>query len=104
MVSIALERLIIAAAVGFLLLFSLSAQGTTVTFQQGIDGYSSTDDVQLRLGSPNTNYGNLPYMYIYPSNTIQSLIRFDDIFGTGAGQIGYGDTIISASLGLAASS
>ena len=77
---------------------------TTVTFQEGVDGYASTEDTALEEDTPTTSYGSQTTLEVDLSNSgggqEQSLIRFDNLFGSGDGQIPVGATIISASLTL----
>ena len=77
---------------------------TTVTFQEGVDGYASTEDTHLEEDTPTTSYGAQTTLEVDLSNSgggqEQLLIRFDNLFGSGAGQIPDGATIISASLTL----
>src|SRR3989344_4899287 len=91
----------------------------TLTFQQGLNGYTGTQDTIVRSNetasgtgqsgngdSRNSNFGSLVSLSIDGddgspgSKPNQGLIRFDNLFGTGAGQIGAGDTILSATLTL----
>jgi hypothetical protein len=73
-----------------------------VTFQQGVNNYTSALDTVLKQGSPSTAFGTT--ISIGPdgdaSKEIQTLIAFDSLFGSGAGQIPLGATITSASLTL----
>jgi hypothetical protein len=77
---------------------------STATFQQGVDSYSSAVDTYITENTPDTAHGaeaefewdgDDPYGSGYDNFGI---IRFDDIFGTGAGQIPPGATIQSATL------
>ena len=82
-------------------------QVTTITFQEGVNGYSGTHDTFLQEDLPDTNNG--------PGDTWEwdsedgstgggqtvGLLRFDGIFGAGPGQIPVGSTITSAALTLA---
>lgn len=76
-------------------------QKTTVTFQEGLNGYTGQfqkligDDGTSRLGSANATYGvdgGLP--------DVNDLMRFDNIIGTGAGQIPLGAKVLKAELTL----
>ncbi len=80
--------------------WALALTTTTVSFQNGVDGYSGTYDRYIAQipdqgvdGSVLNNVGLI-------GNTQQGLFRFDDIFGNGPGQIPYGARIIDASLQL----
>ena len=73
----------------------------TVTFEEGTGGYSGTHDTYLNQASPNTNFGGSTILVVDDasgSNEQQILIKFDNIFGNGPGQIPYGSTITSATL------
>jgi len=74
-----------------------------VTFQQGVNGYVGNEDTYVYDVSPNTSFGNdsrinVDYDPDPGDDTAHGLIRFENIFGAGAGQIAYGSTIVSASL------
>jgi hypothetical protein len=75
---------------------------TTVTFQQGVAGYTGTVDTYVSAGAPDTSNatvtplvvdGNVP-----PEEERQILLRFDAVFGTGQGQVPPGARIVSATL------
>lgn len=68
------------------------------TFQEGVNGYTSTVDTYINEGSPAAGHGNSPSMILDNNPYHQVLIRFDDIFGSGPNQIPPGSTINSASL------
>ncbi len=70
---------------------------TTASFQEGVNGYSGTQDTYLDDGNTTTNYGNDIELSV-DGNAAHTLIRFDNLFGAGPGQIPLGSTIISASL------
>ncbi|MDO8955221.1 MAG: cadherin-like domain-containing protein [Gammaproteobacteria bacterium] len=70
----------------------------TSTFQEGVGGYTGTQDTVIKASSPDTNAGGNSTIPFTASSTEQGLIRFDNLFGSGAGQIPYGSTITSASL------
>jgi hypothetical protein len=77
---------------------------TVTTFQQGDgNGYSSTVDTFVDAGEPTTDKSNDVDVSVDLDDgagdaTTQGLIRFENIFGNGAGQIPAGSTINSASL------
>ena len=77
---------------------------TTVTFQQGVNGYSGTVDTYIMEYYPGTAYGtesSLGWDNNDPHGSGDDtfgLIRFDDIFGTDAGQIPPDAIIQSATL------
>ena len=74
------------------------AMADTLTFQQGVNGYTGTVDTYIdsALGSQATANP----IVIDGSPVEQALIRFDEIFGSGANQIPVGATITSATLTL----
>ena len=78
---------------------------TTLIFQQGVDGYSGTQDTYIFQEFPDQSYGDSDLVEWdgwestspLGLGTIIGLIRFEDIFGTGPGQIPVpGDKITSA--------
>ena len=76
----------------------------TLTFQEGVDGYSGTVDTYLSEAEPALSHGT-EESFLWdaddPSGSGQylySLVRFDNIFGTDAGQIPIGSVIQSATL------
>ena len=77
---------------------------TTVSFQEGVDGYTSTQDTHIEEDVPTTSFGSNTDVEVDLQNSglgeEQALIRFDNLFGSGAGQIPLGATIISATLTL----
>lgn len=86
------------------------AQTVTLTFQDGVNGYLWTFDTVLRsvnAAARGTNYANLDTLRIDINDANggnnqpnHGLIRFDNLFGSGPGQIKLGDTIESATLRL----
>jgi hypothetical protein len=79
--------------------------GITLQFRQGLDGYSGTADTQLDRDFASMNFGNSSRL-IVDGNDVSgngrndTLIRFDDVFGAGPGQITPGSVILSATLTL----
>jgi PEP-CTERM motif len=83
-----------------------------MTFQQGVGGYTGYHDSQLSNGNPNTvmtdfSPGNPGQIRVDPGDAaafdagyVYGLMRFDNIFGTGPGQIPPGSNINSATLRL----
>ncbi len=71
-----------------------------VTFRQGAGGYLGTVDTQLSQAAPTQSYGSTAVLGVDKGTDVQVLLRFDDIFGSLAGQIPAGATIVSATLGL----
>lgn len=68
---------------------TLTSLGGIIAFQQGVNGYTGTLDTYLDRPNADTSQGNAST--VNPRNKWpekqQGLIRFDGIFGTGAGQI-----------------
>ncbi|MEL4178043.1 DNRLRE domain-containing protein [Roseateles sp. PN1] len=104
---------LIAAAALLAPALQASAAGTsTLSFQQGLNGYAGTQDAHIRSNetsggdSRNTNYGALASLSIDGDDGSpgakpnQGLIRFEHLFGSAAGQIKASDTIVSATLKL----
>jgi acid phosphatase len=79
---------------------------TTVTFRQGLNGYASARDTMLWEDAAATNNATMQDLTAdYDTNTAlagsqegQVLIRFDNVFGSAAGQIPSGVVIQSAKL------
>ena len=84
-------------------LTSPSATATTKTFQQGANSYTATVDGGIEKSVPTTSYASVTTMEIEQTATDESglLIRFDQLVGTGTGQIPPGATITSATLRVA---
>ncbi|KKM80005.1 hypothetical protein LCGC14_1344210, partial [marine sediment metagenome] len=89
---------LLAILIAGLILFPCAAQADTVTYQKG-DGKgttSETDDSTMRSGYSNMG-SNLDLM-IDSSSHYHTVIKFPNIFGSGANQIPLGSTINSATL------
>jgi hypothetical protein len=69
----------------------------TVTFQNGVDGYTSARDTWIDAGGPNMSRENDSPLRIRNGDR-WALLAFADIFGTGATQIPPSATIQSARL------
>jgi hypothetical protein len=79
----------------------VQAETQVNTFQQGVAGYSGQFDTNLRGEEPDTAGGSLLELSIDASDggfESQVLLRFDGVFGNGAGQIGDDRVITAASL------
>ena len=74
--------------------------GGSRLFQNGVDGYVGTADTQLLAGLPATSNGSAVLLGADTSPQEQSLLQFEDIFGSGSGQIPLGSMINSATLNL----
>lgn len=71
----------------------------TLTFQQGLNGYSGAVDTYLSEGAPTTAYGTAPVLYMDVTTPddpppapptldgFMALLRFDQLFGLGSNQI-----------------
>lgn len=71
------------------------------SFQDGVGSYAGTEDTVLYSISPNSNFGS--ETSISPdqqdaNGVRQGLLRFNDIIGSGTGQVPQGSTINSATL------
>ncbi len=80
-------------------------QGTLAltSFQEGGSGYSGTQDTFLQEDLPDDTNGSGTSVQVNLdaiSGQTQALIRFDDLFGSGSGQIAPGATIYNAELTL----
>ena len=77
---------------------------STVTFKNGVSGYTGTVDTHIMQSEATTDHGALESVEWDtddPQGTGQykyALLRFDNVFGSGAGQIPLGATIQSATL------
>jgi hypothetical protein len=82
-----------------LFLFNSAANAAVDTFQEGVSGYSGTQDTFLEQNTPDTSHDeSLIKVENDPPQVQHGLIRFDNIFGGGAGQIPLGSIINSATL------
>ncbi|MGA1132046.1 MAG: NF038122 family metalloprotease [Prochlorotrichaceae cyanobacterium] len=84
---------------------SVSNSSTTLSFQQGVNGYAGTIDTFIAGTSSwaTESYGSATTINVdgdEKSAPIQGLIRFENIFGTQTGQIATNATITSAVLQL----
>ena len=77
----------------------------TVTFRNGLNSYAGTVDTHIMQGEPAASHGTLTDvgwdLEDVDGNAVTQkfgLIRFDNIFGSGANQIPSGSTIQSATL------
>ena len=73
----------------------------TLTFQHGVDGYTGTVDTFVLGDDADISFDDATELELdanSSSDTSHGLIRFDDIFGSQAGQITSADTINSAIL------
>ncbi|AOF81571.1 PEP-CTERM -sorting domain protein [Methyloversatilis sp. RAC08] len=88
-----------------------TASADTLVFQQGLNGYTGTQDTAISsnetgggVDSRDTNFGAEEYISVDGDDGSpgakpnHGLIRFDNLFGNAAGQIRTSDTIVSATL------
>jgi hypothetical protein len=88
-------------AVTALLHFTTSAHAATATFQQGVNGYTGTADTYGNATTPTTRFPNNAIVLVDGLSPVaHGLIRFDNIFGAGPGQVPLNATISSATLTL----
>jgi hypothetical protein len=71
---------------------------STLTFQQGVDGYSGAVDTFVASATPAADNSAAPTITVDGSPLQHVLIRFNGIVGNGAGQIPPNATILSATL------
>src|SRR5215203_1518040 len=79
------------------------ATPATLTFQEGAAGYAATQDTEIASAVPDTNLGTAATISVdladgTPSGPAHGLLRFDNLFGSGLGQIPLGSSITSATL------
>lgn len=79
---------------------------STLLFQHGLNGYAGAVDTMVRSAGAAEAYGSLDYISVDGDDGSpglqpnHGLLRFDDLFGNGAGQIQAGQVITSATLTL----
>ncbi|MEM8808560.1 MAG: DNRLRE domain-containing protein, partial [Cyanobacteria bacterium P01_G01_bin.38] len=81
----------------------VAATPKTITFQQGVNGYSGTVDTWLHGYDPDATFGGDSQLSVdgdWWGQETHVLLRFEALFGSQAGQIGLDDTIDSAVLEL----
>ena len=91
------------AVSGALVFFTPPAHAVVVTFQQGVNGYIDASDTSLVKATPTTDYSSSNQVQLGlpgTSNESHALLSFNNIFGNGPGQVPYGATINSASIGV----
>ncbi|WP_254512720.1 DNRLRE domain-containing protein [Anatilimnocola floriformis] len=82
----------------------LPAGVSSTSFRQGANGYNGAQDLSLQQANadvPSSTDFTLGVDYPAPANAWQTLLRFDDLVGTNAGQIPPGSYVHAASLVLA---
>jgi hypothetical protein len=74
-------------------------QAATTSFRQGVNGYTGSADTHISMAGPTTRFPNNVVVLVDNDNPVaHGLIRFDNIFGGGPGQVPLNATITSASL------
>lgn len=78
------------------------SDGSVITFRNGENGYEGVVDTTINDGLPDTPLGNGPTLFTdgngFGAGISYALLKFDDIIGTGAGQIAPNTAITSAEL------
>ncbi|WP_145084747.1 DNRLRE domain-containing protein [Aureliella helgolandensis] len=83
----------------------LPAGMQSASFRDGVDGYESTVDTELRDAEADTDKSAVETLFVdAPSPDTQTLLRFDDIIGNAIGRIPAGSTIVTAVLTLGSTS
>jgi diacylglycerol kinase family enzyme len=75
----------------------------TAVFQQGVNGYAGTLDTYVRGSAATSEFSTSPSITVDAENSgkpVHGLLRFDNLFGSGPGQIPAGSQISSAQLEL----
>lgn len=74
----------------------------TVTFQEGVNGYTGTEDSYFDEDSPDDEKGTDDHIHSQTEGgrDEHGYLKFDDIFGSGANQVPLGSTITGATLTL----
>lgn len=78
--------------------FTTDPAVTTATFRQNVGGYTAATDTWIQQAAPDTAHGADVKITVDGSPLSQGLIKFDNIFGNGPGQVPTGATILSAKL------
>lgn len=76
-----------------------------IAFQQGLDGYAGTVDTEIRGGASVADSEYSAATILNPDGSdeggeVHSLLRFDNMFGTGPGQVPPGKAILAVTLTL----
>jgi len=72
-----------------------------LSFQNGVNGYTGTVDTEIRFSNPAGDLSGAVSINVDGvdgGGAVHALIRFDDIFGGGAGQVAWDVTILDATL------
>ena len=86
--------------VGLIFFVMSHAQAAVETYREGVSSYNGTQDTFLEENTPDTTRGTESLVKVEndPPQVQHALIRFDNIFGSGTGQIPLGSIINSATL------
>jgi hypothetical protein len=98
-----LKRVIAALSLALCLGYAREAWSDTISFQEGIGGYTGTQDTEIDQGDPTLSFGSATSVRVdllFNGGDVQGLLRFDGLFGALPGQIPLGSTINSAVLTL----
>lgn len=74
-----------------------------IAFQQGLNGYTGAVDTEIRGGSPDADRSTQTEFTVDSSDgggEVHDLLRFENLFGTGANQIPPGKAILAVTLTL----
>jgi hypothetical protein len=76
---------------------------STLVFQEGVNGYAGTSDTQVSSATPGTTVGSAAVISVdaldgTPGGPTAGLVRFDGLFGAGAGQIAANSDVLHARL------
>ncbi|MHC4675061.1 MAG: hypothetical protein ACYTF1_23055 [Planctomycetota bacterium] len=96
-------RFIIVPFTSMMLVMCLAGEAwsDTAVFQQGLSGYNGTVDTFLKQATPASSFGSSSIVEWDGEDAGGQnfgLLRFDNIFGSGPGQIPAGSIIIDATL------
>src|SRR4051812_7561405 len=78
--------------------FQGDPQVTSLSFQQGSNGYAQAHDTWIESASPANAHDAGTQLVSDGSPQSQGLIRFDGIFGTGPARVPTGAVVLSAKL------
>ncbi|MBV1878487.1 MAG: DNRLRE domain-containing protein [Pseudomonadales bacterium] len=91
-------------AIFLMMLFSSAANAVVISFQEGANGYAGNDATYIyATGNANTNFDSEDEMYTGGS-AFASLVRFNDVFGSGVNQVDNSAVITNATLTLTTTS
>ena len=103
MQSVPLALLSLVSGLGLLLASPPAVALGNLNFQEGVDdgfgAYSGTQDTSIDVLQPGTNFGSEALDFVDGAPDFDHLlIRFDDVVGTGSGQLALGSYVVSAEL------